>query len=91
MADQPDNVKVNRQLTLKSLFVYTSMIAIAIVLVVADDPNAGLNYAQILGWFSLVAMTGGAIGFLVYGRAGFLYGLFALPILLILFLQVFDL
>ena len=61
--------KVNRQISLRSLFIFTALVALSLsfTLVNHDGPKT-------IGCFALASLIGGAIGFAVTGRNGFVYG-----------------
>lgn len=67
--------KVNRQLSVKSLLVYTALVAVSLTLWRVDlPPESDAWFINALGFLLLSAVVCGGLGFVAFGRAGLLFG-----------------
>ena len=60
--------KINRQVSLKSLVIFTALVGLSLSLVRVNS-----DIPKFIGIFALASLTGGAIGFAVSGRTGYVY------------------
>ena len=61
--------KINRQIRLRSLFIFTALFATSLSLVLLDSDGP-----KTIGLLALGSLIGGAIGFAVAGSTGYVFG-----------------
>ncbi len=77
--------KIDRRLDLKWMFVFTGLVAASLSLIVMDS---GASEAVGVTW--LISLGGGAIGFMVRGKRGYVYGAICTPFLVLLVLIILS-